>query len=186
MVNGCLLFAAERFRRRAEVRELAIARRAPSRTARASWTRSSIARRWSSASAQSTRARRRHQPRRRDDGRGPRARPRPQRLGALRVPARDPDHPRRGPRSSCPTCSATSATGFAARRSSAAWSAAVTAVFTVALPGRLLQDEDARAVRRLLPAVRPRDGHLHAGVAATPARAGAGSLPGRWARMHHH
>ena len=48
MVNGLLLFAAERFRRRAQVRELA-AREGPSRTARVSSPRWSTARRWSLA-----------------------------------------------------------------------------------------------------------------------------------------
>ena len=40
--------------------------------------------------------------------------------------------------------------------------AAVTAVFTVALPRQLLQDQDADPVRDLLPRVRRGDGHLHA------------------------
>ncbi len=42
-------------------------------------------------------------------------------------------------------------------------SAAVTAVFTVGVPGPLLQDQNADPVRDLLRRVRWRDGHLHAG-----------------------
>ena len=54
MVNGLILFAAERFRRRAEVRELAIREGAKPDGGRDVWRRSSTARRSSSALAQST------------------------------------------------------------------------------------------------------------------------------------
>ena len=48
------------------------------------------------------------------------------------------------------------------------------------VPGALLQDPHADPVRRLLPGVRGRDGHLHADIAR------ARRLPGRRRRIHHH
>ncbi len=152
MVNGCVLFAAERFRRRAEVRELAEREGAKPDGARELDTleyREALV----VGVAQSTRAGRGHQPRRRDDGRGPRARAGPQRLGPLRVPARHADHPRGGrgqaarpagpPRQRDPRPGAGRVRG---RRRHGRLHGA--------LPGPLLQDQDADAVRDLLPAVR--------------------------------
>ena len=103
------------------------------------------------------------QPRRGDDGRRPRARSRPQRLGPLRLPAGDPDHPRGRASSSSPTCSGTSATGSAGRRSwraspppsrpssrCASWSA-------TSRPERSSRSRSTACCSA-------GDGHLHAGV----------------------
>ena len=81
--------------------------------------------------AQSTRAGRRDQPRRRDDGRGPRARTRPQRI---RLASRSCSRRRSSSPPACsssPTCSVISATAIRGQALVAAAAAAVTAVFTV-------------------------------------------------------
>ena len=64
-------------------------------------------------------------------GTGPCARPRPLRLGALRVSARDPDHPRGRACSSSPTSSGRSATGVRGQSVVPCISAAIAAYFTV-------------------------------------------------------
>ena len=130
MVNGLILFAAERFRRRTAVRELAV-REGLSPEGGVSSTRSSIARHSSSAwrnrplcspASAATVSR---------WGRASHAA-----WTTVTPPASPSCSPRRSSSppvlSSCPTCSATSATASAVRRWSHCISAAITAVFTVA------------------------------------------------------
>ena len=130
MVNGLVLFAAERFRRRAAVRELAVREGLnPEGGARARHARVSRVARHRRRPVD--RPDLRNQPRRRRNGGGTRARSRPQRLGAFRVPARHADHPRRGPLQA-PDLLGHLGNGIRGQAVVACISAAITAVFTVA------------------------------------------------------
>ena len=116
MVNGCILFGAEAFRRRAEVRELAIREGAKPDGGRVLATLEYREARGDRSRAVE-RPGRGHQPRRRDDGRGARARARPQSTRRASPSCSPRRSSSRRASSSSRTCSGTSATASAARRS---------------------------------------------------------------------
>ena len=157
---------AERYRRRAEVRELARREGLNPEGARRldtlEYKRGGGDRRRPVLGAD-----RRDQPRRRGHDRRPGPRARQRRRRALRLPAGHAADPRRRPLQVRATSPARSATGSAARPSIAAVFAAITAVDHRPLPHPLLQAPQPAPVRDLLHPVRALHGRVHA-IVGTP------------------